>query len=151
MWRPLTKKYCKAPRRRAFSGRPTNPEIVTIEVLVSMVMSCCSIEREKSAAMRFFSESPGMSLYITLSSLVSENSVVWLTRARRSNSRTMLLSSTCLLLRNLRRAGTLKKMFLIMKLLPSAQRSASWVSQREALMHRRVPISAPRRRVRSST
>ncbi len=63
----------------------------------------------------------------------------------------MLLISTWLLLRNLRRAGTLKKRFLIMKFDPGGQAMGSWLSQVDALMMSFVPSWLSAWRVRSST
>ena len=57
MWRPLTNRYCRQLRFLAFSGRDMKPLSDTMDVAVSMGMSCCSIEREKSDAMRFLNES----------------------------------------------------------------------------------------------
>jgi hypothetical protein len=57
--------------------------------------------------------------------LYSEKATSGCTRAIRSNSARILLSSVELAFRNLRRAGILKKRFLIEKLLPLGQDTAS--------------------------
>ena len=69
----------------------------------------------------------------------------------RSNSVSILLSSVELAFRNFRRAGILKKRFLIEKLLPLGQDTASWLSTLEPAITNFVPSSSASRRVLSST
>ena len=68
----------------------------------------------------------------------------------RSKAVRILFSSVALLLRNLRRAGTLKKRLLMVKELPTEHEQGSWLSTREADIVRQVPISSSCRRVRNS-
>ena len=63
----------------------------------------------------------------------------------------MLFSSVALVLRNLRRAGTLKNRFSTMKLHPTGQATGSWPTTREPEIDRWVPMSRPSSRVLSST
>ena len=71
--------------------------------------------------------------------------------AMRSNSATMLESSVWLLFRNLRRAGMLKKRFLIRKLAPTGQTMGSCNKTFEPSICRHTPNSLSGVRVRSST
>ena len=69
----------------------------------------------------------------------------------RSNSVRILLSSVEFAFRNLRRAGILKNKFLMEKLLPLGQDTASWLSTLEPAITIRVPSSSFAVRVFNST
>ena len=94
---------------------------------------------------------PGSSWYRVFSLWISVNSVSRFTSASRSNSCTILLSSTESFFKNFRRAGTLKNRFLTIILVPGLQASGCWLSTFDPFMTILVPMVSSLRIVRRST
>ena len=126
------------------------PLSLTIEVSVSTGIICLSSDLPKRSAIRPLSDERRREWRV-VSLLMRVKSTPMLTRASLSNSRIILLSSTESFFRNLRRAGTLKKRFLTIILLPGAHASGVWLSTFDPLITRRVPIVSSLRMVRRST
>ena len=135
---------------RALSGVPIKPEMLAIEVSTSndrresfnfLSKTCITLCRSVAVGR----------LIISTPLCSTRKQISGCTRAIRSTSLIELLSSVWSDLRNFLLAGTLKKMFFIMKLLPVGHMSASCRRTFEPSMKRAVPSSSCSILVCSST